>query len=328
MSTILGDHAVAAGDDVELAPEHVLGHGVTFSNPDDERPLGDFLRSWDARGLDVNDLPEARHPVHVFQSACAKVRQRRHAVGGQHIEIRSDDLRLPGNVCAYQITVVEWDQAERVIEHEKAMRVEFDKTSQEITVEPLDGFTPRLAKLEDVIRQHFKANERTIPGNKIRNAVRDQLLRIGAQNLRRRSGGLYFVSHDYAGAHRTRVTTMPVLDGLKGVLADMYGERGDFYTWSYFNNEGVRSMVRKHFTINAAANAEELAAKAVQRVRTGKGARGVNPELVTNLQNERRKLLASVEQYRDLVGLEQTALAANLSDLDSALTQLEELAEL
>lgn len=324
-SRTLPRSAVAVGE--ELDEDLILGRLATYTLPDDPRSGTKLLRSWAKHGLDVDDLPEARQPVHVFQSACASVRERdRRNGGGRRTQINADEVENTTARCSYVIGVKVWDLANRSIEYDRGMRVCFDKHTSEITVEPLDGWDDKLRSVEGSIREDFEANAKTVPGQKIRNAVRAQVLKIGGQNLRRKAGGLYFVPKEYTDGDRAK-PTLPVLEGLAGVLADLYGEDADFYMIRMAGDEGERAMVRKHFVINANSQASELAAKAINRVRAGKGQRAVREELVTNLWNERRKLMGAVEQYRELVGLEMQDIEGNLRDLDDALAQLQEFAD-
>lgn len=332
MSTALRGRGVVAVAANESDSLDFLGFGVTFTLPDEERPVTDFLRAWEVNGLDVGDLPEAREPVNVFQSACASVRHRTRA--GRRIEITANEIRNDARGCSYQIDRKVWRPDDDAIEYERGMRAVFDKRTQDITFDSLDVFDADMALLQNSILRHWQANQRTIRGPKVRNAVRDQLIRMGGQNLRRKSGGLYFVPAQFAGVDNEPLLGvydddgLPIdgANGLMGVLRDMYGERGDFYTWGYANNAGVRQMVRKHFVINAAEKAEELAVKAIERVRQGKG-RGVRPEMVTNLLNERRRLASAVGEFRDIVALEQGDLEANMATLDDAIAKLQELAD-
>ena len=207
------------------------------------------------------------------------------------------------------------------------MRVEFTKSDSAIKFVPLDAYDSRMGELEAQIRSHFDANAKTVPGQKIRNAVREQLLKIGAQNLRRKAGGLYFVPKDYQPrGKRGTEPTLPILNALKGVLEELYGDRADFYVIPLANDEEMQAMVRKHFVINVAAQAEEMTLRALNRVRAGKGQRGVRQALVDNMRADQRMLLGAVHQFDELVTLEKANLVQHLADLEDALRKLEELA--
>lgn len=317
---------VAVGD--ALDEEHTLGRIGIYGHPDEDHPLTDVLRAWGSRGLDVADLPDVRRPVDFFMTACASVKKRRRG-DGERWEIAADEFEnIPGR-CAYQITMKRWDQAERVIEHEKAMRLTFDKATSVIEVTPLDGWTADLKRLEDAIRNKYRADVRdsTVTGNKIRNAIRELLLAIGAQNLRspQRAGGVYFVPREYTTKTGQRKATLPILEGLQGFVDNLYGERGNFHLVRCANDEGEREMVRKHFTVNVGARVDELREKLVERVRSGRG-RGVRQELIDNTLEEYRQIHFAIKDFDALVGVERSDLATKIGDLDAAIAKLREMA--
>jgi hypothetical protein len=313
-------HLVAVGD--TIPDQNLLGRAPFYSHPDEERSGAVLMRSWSQRGLDVDALPEARQPVHVFQSACASVQQRagRDPKTGQRIAVLTNEVKHDDRVCSYQITVRRW--AGDVIEHDKTMTVVFDKRTNRIDVAELDDFDPAWGGLAQAIQAHFDANAKTVPGQKIRNAIRQTILDIGGQNLRRKAGGLYFVPVIVPG---TDVPTLPILEGLKGVVEDLYGDRGDFHWFNCANNEGEREIVRKHFALNANEKAEELRDKAWKTLKADR-TRGVRSDVIANLENERRALLGQIKHFEQLVNLERSSVQASIDELDEALEKLDELA--
>lgn len=313
-------HALADADDLD--PKMYLGWLVSHTNPDRPVKGTKFLRAWANQGLNVDWLPEARQPVHVFQKACASVRGRRD--NGSKVVIRADEVENEKGRCSYQITRAVWDRGVVEINHEKEMCLQFDIATSEITMRELADFDPGLAELADQVREHFEAHGTSIPGEKVRKAIRNTLLRIGAQNLRGKAGGLYFVPTSWR-PNGADVVTRPLLQGLKGVLKDLYGEDADFYMWPLANVEGERAMVRKHFVANSSKELEALTLKAVERVRSGKG-RGVRQELIDNMHSDRRKMFMALQRFKDLVAVEEGDVAANLADLDDAIEKLEALA--
>lgn len=317
---------VKAVGDVDGLPE--IGKLVTYSMTDDPRSGTKLVRTWAKHGLDVNDLPDQRQGFHIFQSACRSVETRRK--NGKGVEVKVDEVMHDANECVYQITHMVRDVGERTIEHPKAMTVAFDKALDSITVRELEDYDT-LRGLEERIREHYAKNAKSIPGQKIRNAVRDTLLKIGAQNMRRKAGGLYFVPAQYrvAGANgRAELKpTAPILEGLQGVLEDLYGERGDFWTIPLIRDDAAEKMIAKHFAINVQEKSRDLMEKALQRVRQGKGERGVRSDLLANLYNERRRIVGAVAQFEEIVSLEKDTIEKNLRDLDNALEKLQELAD-
>lgn len=323
--TKLGKNVKAVGDVDGLSE---LGKLVTYSMPDDPRSGTKLVRAWAHHGLDVDDLPDQRSGFHIFQSACRSVETRRK--GGKGIEIKVDEVTHDATEIVYQITRMVRDVGERVIEHPKAMTIAFDKSLDTITVRELEDYEA-LRGIEERIRDHYAKNAKSIPGQKIRNAVRDTLLKIGAQNMRRKAGGLYFVPATYrmmdTGGQIRETPTAPILEGLTGALEELYGERGELWTIPLIHDDTAEKMVAKHFAINVAEKSREVMERALQRVRQGKGDRGVRADLVANLYNERRKIAGAIAQFEELVTLEKGTIEKNLSDLDDALRKLQELAD-
>ena len=304
-----------------------LGKLVTYSMTDDFISGTTLVRCWAKHGLDPNDLPDVRSGLHNFQSACRSVETRRR--NGAGVEVKVDEVVNDATECVYQVTRMVRDKTLKVIEHPKAMTIAFDKKLETIAVRELEDYQT-LRGLEDAIRTHFSKNAKAIPGQKIRNTVRSTLLKIGAQNLRRKAGGLYFVPHQYSvaapGGGTQMTDTQPTLDGLAGVFEDLYGHRGDFWTMPLLDSADAQKMVAKHFAINVASASEELLTEAVNRVRAGKG-RGVQPQLRARLWNERRKLGGQIQQFEKMVSLEKDEIEKNLRDLDRALQDLDDLAD-
>jgi hypothetical protein len=323
-------NVVAVSEDA-LDSDLFLGWLALSTLPDREVPGSKLLRSWAGHGLDPDILPEARQPVHIFQSACASVKRRRvpTSVGsGDRMQITADEVADNGT-CDYQIGVKVWDIANKVIEYRRDMLVTFDKQTNDITVDDVSG-DPRLRAIEQQIRDHFDANAKTVPGQKVRNAVRATLLSLGGQNVRRKAGGVYFVPVTYMrtfnGVTESR-PTKPLLEGMRDVLADLYGDDADFHIIPLANADGEREMVRRHFVINANERAAQLSMRAINRLREGSGKRSVRSDLMTNLWNERRELLMAVDQFHDLVEIEQKDLQANLRELDESLMKLQDFAD-
>lgn len=312
-----------------IGEEMLLGRICFFSLPDDNVPADELVRLWQENGLDENHLPEIRQPVHVFQSACASVKSRA-GNGSGRVEVRADEVENNPKRCSYQITRVVWDLDNRVIEHEKALRLEFDKTTQKVRSERLDHYDPALNDLEDQVRDHYEKNMTNVPGAKVRNGVRAILLAAGGQNLRRKAGGLYFVPREIpgTGAKATEGTpTLPVLGGLAKVAEGLYGERGDVHTLPCVNGDGERAMVRKHVGINARDTAQKLAQKAFDRVRQSASDRAPRQDFLDNLWNERRTLLQGLEHFEELIGMEVADVGQSLAELDQALQELQTMAD-
>lgn len=306
----------------------LLGTLATYTLPDEPQKANAIVKAWANNGLDVDRLPDKRTGAHIFMSACRSVETRKATNGTGHtshrVEISVDEVLHNDVEVIYQITRRVRNLADKTIDFEKSMRLTYDKGLDRIDVTQMDDYET-LRGLEDTIRKHVTKNQRTIPGQKLRNAVRDQVLAVGGQNLRRKAGGLYFVPHEYLDGQDMKPSA-PILDGLRGALEELYDGRADFYTIPLADDSEQREMVAKHFAINAAERSAVLMERAVQRIRSGKG-KGVRADLIANLWNERRLLAGQVAQFDEIVGLERAAIDKNVRDLDDALGKLQELAD-
>lgn len=311
-------------DGSQLDESDLMGF-ITLSTVPDRSVDGTKLnRLWRAEGLDPGLIPDVRKPVNDFQQACRSVETRRGAIGsnGHRTEVKVDEVTNLGDDCVYQITRMVRDTNNRVIDHNKGMRLVFSKPLSEIdpapenciAVEPLDKATYGAVKgLEDAILDHYRKNLAKVPGNKVRNAIRDLLHTHGAENLRRRSGGVYFVP--IGGAD--------TLEALQRVVQKLYGEDADLHVIPQAGTKAVQKMVAKHHTMNVQDDADAMIARISDRLKSGNK---VRKDLLTNLMQQRRELGARRKEYVALLGGEQKLVTEKLTILDDQLDRLMEAA--
>lgn len=305
-------------------PENELkGRVVFFSMPDDTVSGDDLVAAAAKHGVDDKYLPDLRQPVHVFQSACASVAERRGS-RGDRVEVRADEVQNDTALCSYQITRVVWDLDNHVIEHEKALRLEFDKKTQQVRSVKLDRYDPALHDLESRVRDHYDANQSTIPGSKIRNMVRDTLIRIGGINMRRRAGGVYFVPRDIpgtvtaVGAQQSKV----LLEALNGMLEDLYADRGDLYGMPVMDGAAEMNMIMRHASLSVVERAKNVSASAFARLRSTSD-RKVRSDFAAGLVNDRRTILQLKKHYEELIGSELADVNDSIRELDEAIEKIE-----
>lgn len=309
---------VGVTGDTEGIP--TIGSVGLFTMPDDLVPATKAIRAWANAGLDPDDLPDVRTGADVFASECRKQETRRR--NGVEVEIKVDVVADDPDEIVYQFTRMVRDHAQKVIEHPKALTLAFNKALEQIEVRELEDYD-KLRGIEEAVREGFAQHAKDLSGQKIRNSIRDLLLRMGATNLRRKAGGVYFIPNDYLDGGQS-APTAPVLDGIAKFLDTMYEGDADFYRIPLAAEDAFKDMVGKHFMLNVNEALGATVEKAVNRLRQGKG-RGVRKDLMDNLRNERRRLFHMIEQYDSLVGLERTDIEANLRDLDKALNDLDQL---
>lgn len=309
-------------DGSKLPKDQVLGVITIFTVPDAAVDGTKLNRLWQAEGLDPAFIPDVRKPVHVFQQACRHVETRRGttSASGHRTEVKVDEVVDAPDECVYQVTRMIRDDVNRVIDHPKAMRVVFKKaeaatkasdTDKVIEVDPLDPtHFGALKGLAETIIDYYKANLSMVPGQKIRNAFRDCMHVVGGENLRRRSGGVYFVPS--AG--------LDTLESIERVIHALYGDEADLHIWAQPKTKAVAKIVAKHHTLNVQSDADEMIAKISERLKRDNGK--VRKDLLTNLMQQRRELGTRRKQYVALLGGEQKLVKEKLEILDDQLDKL------
>lgn len=302
--------AVTPGGDI--TKDMILGFVALTTVPDTPVSAAKLRKLWTAEGLDEGLVPKNRRAVNAFQVACRSVETRRHSNGSQtQAEVKVDEVSETENACAYQITRMVRDKDHQVIEHEKSMRITFNKDSENIKVEKLDDpeAYKALAPLADNIREHFEANAKRVPGAKVRAAIRAIFDGLGAQNLRRKSGGVYFVPREGQGT----------LESLQRVLDELYHEDADLHLIPLANAEGERKMIERHFTINVRDELNELMADVTTRLRDDSG---IRIDRLKNIINRRRELEQYAERYRTLLDTDLSIVSEGGRLLDEQIEAL------
>lgn len=304
-------------DGSKMARDQILGV-ITLSTIPDEFVSGAKLNKlWSAEGLDPKLIPESRKAVDTFRQSCRKVETRRANSAGHTTEVKVDEVTNDGPTCVYQVTRMVRDKTNQVIDHPKAMKLVFDKAKAEsgdpdpIEVIPLDKATfGELKGLADVIIEWYGKNLAMVPGQKIRNAVRDYMHILGAENLRRRSGGVYFVP----------TSGVDTLESLQRVLEALYGGDADLHIIPQPNSKAVAAMLEKHHAMNVKGECDELIARISERLKGSKNK--VRKDLLTNIMQERRELGARRKQMSEILGREIKELNGHFETLDEKIEDL------
>lgn len=297
----------------ELPDELLLGYLTIFTVPDQPVTASKLTRVWAANGLDMGLIPRQRQPVNTFENACRSVETRRRT-NDQQVEVKVDRVMEDRDESVYQITRMVRDTVGQVIEHPKAMRVTFDKIDQSITVDELEHDAYKaLGGLEEAIRERYDQLADKVPGQKIRAAVRAYMKQMGATNVRRKAGGVYFV----AKAHK------PTLDGLADALETLFGGEADLHTIAYANGDGEREMLEKHYKLTAGDALDEQIGRIATRLKKGGQ---VRMDMVTNVIQERRLLGQQAKQMTEILGDEQALIREKLGMLDEQIEKLMDMA--
>lgn len=297
----------------KITEDMIVGWLTMYSVPD--RPVvgAKLLKLWAEKGLDPDMLPEARQPLHTFQTAVRSVETRRRT-NGSTVEIKVDEVVGTPHEWVYQVTLQVRDLEERIIEHPKGMRVIFDRRTNDIKFDKLEGHH-LLSGVETRILDQFQALSNKVPASKVRNAVRAYLRELGATNLRKKAGGVY-ITPKSTGAKET-------LDSIAAVLDETYKGDGELYTIPLADDEAQRNMVEKHFTMNASELIDEQIGKVTSRLKQD---RTVRKDLVANVVGERKRLGEIKAQYSDLLRTDLDEVEAKMALLDEQIEALLERA--
>lgn len=309
--------ATPAGD---ITMDQLIGFYAFFNVPNRGVSASKAHRLWVSEGLPPELLPNAREPKHGFMAACRSVETRKRPDAGpgtnasdRMTEIKANLVIETHNELIFQITHLVRDLDNEVIEHPKTMRLRFDKHFEGITWEPLDKeFTKdTLDDLGRAVERHYIENETKLPGPRIRAAVRGLMQNLGATNVRRKAGGVYFVPKEGKGD----------LDSLAHILQELYEEDAELHLIPAINSDGEREMVERHFNVNVSTEVDSLMHEVAEAL-NGDGERRMRKDRVNNILQRRHVLAKHREKFQKLLSTELEEVGEKIDLLDKQLTDL------
>jgi uncharacterized protein DUF6744 len=301
---------LVAVPDGTVEQKHLLGT-LQLSRVPDTAVETNLARTLMLReGLDPDLIPAEPKPVHVFGRACRAVETRRTAVGSktkrEQIDVR--EVLTNSAESIYQVTRVVVDEANKVIDHPKAMRVVFDPSPRTIRAEPLEAsHYEALRGLEDRIRDFYIDNQHKITGAKVREVMRKVLRDCHATPW----CGAYFTPIEYQGR----------MQALRAVIKGLYGDDGEVTIVPMLNSQALREELDRHHTRAVKAEATELMAEISDRL---KQPGNVRQEMVAAKLAARRQLGEKRARMAELIGRETDAINEAVRMLDEQLEQLME----
>lgn len=313
------DSLVAVTPGGAVTEDMIVGWIFYYSIPDEYKPATTIQRAMKAADLPEEWAPRARQKVHVFQEACRSAEGSRS--NGKRREVVVNEVTNNNTKCAYQVTLRTWDDENEVIEHEKSMRVTFDKAKGNIDkFEPLDAEAfHELEGLVDEIREHFDSHAARIPGHKIRTIIRQQLEKAGAENMSDSGrSAIYFIEN----------AKRPLLDSVAKFLSTLYTgkgghTRGSLHSIPMVNDEGQREMLKRKFVENCDEDLKQYRNMLLDLVKgQNERQRGYRADLLNNLQRRRRELTERVERFQGILNDSMAELDQSQELADKALAKL------
>lgn len=297
----------------------ILGFITWFTVPDQSISLTKLKRTLAMNGLDPASLPKSSRPVHTFQRSCRSVEGKHR--NGTVTEIKVDEVNETQTDCVYQITRLVRDLAERVIEHPKAMRVTFEKSTEKITFDPLGG-VPRgdLLELMEGIQDFYDQNSSKVTGPKVRSLVRSYLNGdLMATNLKGRSGSIYFVP--FPGKE--------TLDAIADTLEELYKDKAYLHTIPMADAIGEREIVRRHHVEGCIDEIDEALAATTRLVKSQDTRdRNIRSNVVAHHWTKLQEVSKKITAYNEILEDEQDDLELKLDILKDQLRKLEDAAAL
>lgn len=306
--------AITPGGDITM--QHIMGFYALYTVPDKPVSTTKLNRLWVAEGLPHDLIPHERDAKHNFMHAVRQIetRSRNTDSTGTRKEIEVDPVTETKDRVVYQVTALVRDSLNEVINHPKAMRVVFDKSTYDITSETLDK-NPGLddAELENLLQRvqdTFEANATKTPGARVRASIRALMKEVGATNVRKKAGGVYFVPKDAKES----------LDSLDRVITGLWKDEGELHLIFAANAEGEKELVERHFTVNVSEEVDALMSEATEALK-GEG-RKLRKDRVGNMLRERAVLGNQRSKYAELLGSSLEETETKLELLDQQLERL------
>lgn len=269
----------------ELPPELRAGYLVGTSVPD--RPVRpEALKSLLTReGLDPNVVPQKQPEVLAFRNACRSVETRRGRTEGKRQIVTVGEVLQNSAEAVYQITAEARDEANRVIEHRKGMRVVYDKAragdpivgDDPIRVEPIDDpqLYRSLSDLAHRIELTFQTQRGTVQGSKVREILRDAFAGMSGTRWAKTTS-LWFI----APQHK------PTLDAWSRVLTDLYTGDAVCDITELPNTAGLLATLERKVGEHVQEEATKLMAEIAKTLGEGKKVNAAQFERMSKLRRE------------------------------------------
>lgn len=287
--------AVTPGGPIDQ--DQVVGYVCWYNIPDEPVSLGRMKKVWAMAGLDPTDLPKGTKAVHVFQRAVRSIESshRGQDSSTRQTEIKVDEVILTPDECVYQVTQLVRDKQERLIQHPKAMRVNFDRKKETIGFNILGDIPKKdLLPLMQAINDFFDKNSAKLPGHKVRGLVRKYMKNLNGENLRGKSGGVYFIP----------ASGLDTLESLATGLDELYSGKSELHMLPLVDTDAQREMIHKKHIANTMGDLDEVLLKTtnfLKSVQTGR-TRRIRSDSVACLWKEHQEILNRAKEYKAILG--------------------------
>lgn len=282
-----------------------LGYLTWFSIPDEPVGVRKLKQVLMVNGLPPSLAPKDQKAINTFKRALREQEGKFKVEGGM---TRENDVRMvveTSEDCVYQVSSVVRDYDERVIEHPKALRVVFSKITEDLNFNPLNEVSrTEVLHLMEAIQDFYDKNSSKVTGARVRGIVRNYLKSepdeqrniegLGGENLRGKSGGIYFVAARHADQ----------LQALGDALAELYSGRGYLHAVPMADGATEREIVRRHHVANTRQEMVEAIAE-TKKLLSADRQRAARSDVVANQWAAFRALQRRSAAYSALLSDEQ-----------------------
>lgn len=308
---------VAVGDDRDIAP---LGYLTWFSIPDESIGLRKLQKSLAMFGLSPTLAPTDTKAIHTFKRAMRE-QEGRHR-NGTITETDVAQIEETREICVYQITRLERDLEERVIEYPKALRVIFHKETAVIDYEPLDG-VPRseVMPMMSAIQEFYDRNSSRVTGARVRAVVRNYLRNepneqlkqegLSGENLRGKAGGIYFIPAKHADQ----------LKALAAMLNEAYKGKAYLHAVPMADSATEREIVRRHHNANAMEEAREMMTE-LRGLLADDRERAPRSDVIAHKWAQFQTLRKRLASYKEILKDEEDEMSQDMAILRKQLDRL------
>lgn len=302
-----------------------LGFLVWFSVPDDSVSLRRLKQQLVQAGLPMSLAPSDTKAIHVFKRAMREQEGRRKDEDGNVTETTVAQIVETPEDCVYQISVLKRDEQERVIDYPKAMRVVFNKKTDDITFRPFTSegaMTPaQRADVADQIQAFYDKNGTRVTGARVRTVVRNfireeeddkrEIEGLSGQNLRGKAGGIYFVLAEYEWA----------LNALSTMLDEVYNSKAYLHFVPMADGEAEKEIIAQHHLANTREEMKEAMGE-IKGLLSSDRERAPRSDVVANKFAQFHALQRRAAKYRAILGDEQQEIADMAGILKKQLDKL------
>ncbi len=305
---------------VSESSEGVLGYICWFSIPDEAIGLRRIKAGLASHGLPLTLAPKDTKAIHTFKRAMREQEGRRRT-NGHTTETTIAQVVETSDDCVYQVSRLKRDLNDRVVDYPKAMRVVFNKHTDEIGFRPL-GEVPRVEVMDMVneIESFVEKNSARVTGARVRTMIRRYLRDepdeqrgvdgLSGENLRGKAGGIYFVAARFSEE----------ISALAEMLSELYGGRAYLHAVPMADSATEREIVRRHHVMNTRQEMKEAMGEV--KALLSKTDRAPRSDAIANQWARFHALQRRAAKYREVLDDEGDEIAEMAQILSKQLNKL------